>query len=64
MDCSHGNSSVLQGNKAQLEEVWEKDDKMDASDFDPRTLFFMHGNCCVVVIPRIRVILCVVLCCL
>lgn len=32
------------GNKAQLEEVWEKQDHMDAADFDPKTFFMMHGN--------------------
>ena len=33
----------LQGNKKQLEEVWEENDGMDAEDFDPRTFFYMHG---------------------
>lgn len=31
------------GNKAQLEEVWEKQDHMDPADFDPKTFFMMHG---------------------
>lgn len=31
------------GNKAQLEEVWEKQDHMDA-DFDPKTFFMLHGS--------------------
>ncbi|XP_055324391.1 nucleobindin-2 isoform X2 [Sitodiplosis mosellana] len=30
------------GNKAQLEEVWEKQDHMEAADFDPKTFFMMH----------------------
>ncbi|XP_058055990.1 nucleobindin-2 [Anopheles bellator] len=30
------------GNKAQLEEVWEKQDHMDAQDFDPKTFFMLH----------------------
>ncbi|XP_031619930.1 nucleobindin-2 [Contarinia nasturtii] len=30
------------GNKAQLEEVWEKQDHMDVADFDPKTFFMMH----------------------
>ncbi|KAL5290801.1 NUCB2 family protein [Megaselia abdita] len=30
------------GNKAQLEEVWEKQDHMDPEDFDPKTFFMMH----------------------
>lgn len=33
------------GNKAQLEEVWEKQDHMDRQDFDPRTFFMIHGKC-------------------
>lgn len=32
------------GNKAQLEEVWEKQDHMDSADFDPKTFFMMHGT--------------------
>lgn len=32
------------GNKAQLEEVWEKQDHMDPADFDPKTFFMMHGK--------------------
>lgn len=31
------------GNKAQLEEVWEKQDHMEAADFDPKTFFMLHG---------------------
>ncbi|XP_065358855.1 nucleobindin-2 [Calliphora vicina] len=30
------------GNKAQLEEVWEKQDHMDKQDFDPHTFFMIH----------------------
>lgn len=30
------------GNKAQLEEVWEKQDHMDGQDFDPKTFFMLH----------------------
>ncbi|XP_030244140.1 nucleobindin-2 [Drosophila navojoa] len=30
------------GNKAQLEEVWEKQDHMDKDDFNPKTFFFIH----------------------
>ena len=30
------------GSKAQLEEVWEKQDHMEREDFDPRTFFMMH----------------------
>lgn len=31
------------GNKAQLEEVWEKQDHMEGMEFDPKTFFMMHG---------------------
>lgn len=30
------------GHKAQLEEVWEKQDHMEGQDFDPKTFFMMH----------------------
>ncbi|XP_059616068.1 nucleobindin-2 [Phlebotomus argentipes] len=30
------------GGKAQLEEVWEKQDHMEGQDFDPKTFFMMH----------------------
>ncbi|XP_058831274.1 nucleobindin-2 [Topomyia yanbarensis] len=30
------------GNKAQLEEVWEKQDHMNGQDFDPKTFFMLH----------------------
>ncbi|XP_076471261.1 nucleobindin-2-like isoform X2 [Babylonia areolata] len=30
------------GSKDQFEEVWEKDDKMEDQDFNPRTFFMMH----------------------
>jgi hypothetical protein len=30
------------GNKAQLEEVWEKQDHMEGEDFDPKTFFMLH----------------------
>lgn len=30
------------GNKAQLEEVWEKQDHMEGQDFDPKTFFMLH----------------------
>lgn len=30
------------GNKAQLEEVWEKQDHMDGQDFDPKSFFMLH----------------------
>lgn len=30
------------GHKAQLEEVWEKQDHMEGQDFDPQTFFMMH----------------------
>lgn len=32
------------GNKAQLEEVWEKQDHLDKQDFDPRQFFMLHGK--------------------
>ena len=32
------------GNRAQLEEVWEKQDHMDPADFNPKTFFMMHGK--------------------
>lgn len=31
------------GSRAQLEEVFEKQDHMDPADFDPKTFFMMHG---------------------
>lgn len=31
------------GNKAQLEEVWEKQDHMEGQEFDPKAFFMMHG---------------------
>ncbi|XP_037721036.1 nucleobindin-2 [Drosophila subpulchrella] len=30
------------GNKAQLEDVWEKQDHMDKNDFDPKAFFSIH----------------------
>lgn len=30
------------GNKAQLEEVWEKQDHMEGQDFDPKSFFMLH----------------------
>lgn len=33
-----------QGSKAQLEEVWEKEDHFDPENFDPKTFFYKHGN--------------------
>ncbi|XP_055622756.1 nucleobindin-2 [Toxorhynchites rutilus septentrionalis] len=30
------------GNKAHLEEVWEKQDHMDNQEFDPKTFFMLH----------------------
>lgn len=33
-----------QGSKAQLEQVWEETDGLDAKDFDPRTFFKLHGK--------------------
>jgi hypothetical protein len=30
------------GNKAQLEEVWEKQDHMEGEDFNPKTFFMLH----------------------
>lgn len=30
------------GNKAQLEEVWEKQDHLDKDDFNPKTFFMLH----------------------
>ncbi|KAL8572788.1 hypothetical protein ACOMHN_024964 [Nucella lapillus] len=30
------------GSKDQFEEVWEKEDKMEDQDFDPKTFFMMH----------------------
>ncbi|XP_053683965.1 nucleobindin-2 [Sabethes cyaneus] len=30
------------GNKAQLEEVWEKQDHMEGQDFDPKAFFMLH----------------------
>lgn len=32
------------GNKAQLEEVWEKEDHMDPADFQPKPFFMLHGK--------------------
>lgn len=40
-------SSILnhfQGSKAQLEDVWEKNDEMDRDNFNPKTFFMMHGR--------------------
>ncbi|XP_011865542.1 PREDICTED: nucleobindin-2 isoform X2 [Vollenhovia emeryi] len=30
------------GSKQQLEEVWEKQDHMEAQEFDPKTFFYLH----------------------
>ena len=35
----------LQGSKAQLEQVWEETDGLDAKDFNPKTFFKLHGMC-------------------
>lgn len=32
------------GNKAQLEEVWEKSDHMEGQQFDPKAFFMIHGR--------------------
>lgn len=32
------------GNKAQLEEVWEKQDNMDPDAFDPKLFYRLHGT--------------------
>lgn len=32
------------GNKAQLEEVWEKQDHMDPDSFDPKMFYRLHGT--------------------
>ncbi|KAJ7360073.1 Nucleobindin-2, partial [Desmophyllum pertusum] len=32
------------GSKAQLEQVWEETDGLDAKDFDPRTFFKLHDT--------------------
>lgn len=32
------------GHKAQLEEVWEQQDHMDKSDFNPKLFFRAHGK--------------------
>lgn len=32
------------GNRAQLEEVWEKQDHMEGQDFDPNIFFRLHGK--------------------
>lgn len=32
------------GNKAQLEDVWEKQDHMDKQDFNPHIFFMTHGK--------------------
>lgn len=37
-------SFKIQGSKAQLEQVWEETDGLDAKDFDPRTFFKLHGT--------------------
>lgn len=34
----------MQGNKEQLEEVWEESDGLDRDDFDPKTFFHLHGK--------------------
>ena len=39
------NLLVVQGSKAQLEQVWEETDGLDANDFEPRTFFKLHGKC-------------------
>lgn len=39
------------GNKAQLEEVWEKQDHMDPEDFNPKTFFMIHGRTVVFCFP-------------
>lgn len=31
------------GNKAQLEEVWEKQDHMESEEFNPKAFFMIHG---------------------
>lgn len=33
------------GSKQQLEEVWEKQDHMENQEFNPKTFFYLHGNC-------------------
>lgn len=38
------NLLVVQGSKAQLEQVWEETDGLDANDFEPRTFFKLHGK--------------------
>ncbi|XP_052844476.1 nucleobindin-2 [Drosophila gunungcola] len=40
----HNNHEKLHhpGNKAQLEDVWEKQDHMDKNDFEPKTFFSIH----------------------
>ena len=35
---------MLQGSKAQLEQVWEETDGLDPDDFDPKTFFKLHGE--------------------
>lgn len=35
----------LQGSKAQLEQVWEETDGLEAKDFNPKTFFKLHGMC-------------------
>ena len=32
------------GHKAELEEVWEKNDGLDKEDFDMRTFFNLHDK--------------------
>ena len=36
-------NNLMQGNQAQLEEVWEESDGLDKKDFDPETFFQLHG---------------------
>ena len=43
--CSFHDSLIfVQGSKAQLEQVWEETDGLEAKDFDPRTFFKLHGE--------------------
>lgn len=35
--------------------VWEKQDHMEAADFDPKTFFMMHGKWTIIIIIIIKI---------
>ena len=42
----HHEKMYKPASKHQLEEVWEDDDGLKDEQFDPKTFFFLHGQCC------------------